>query len=69
MTEVRTEVKATPFGDWLVARTVVLGELDGIGDGSSNLTRLFELFIASVALSEVILSFSLSLSLELSNDK
>ena len=62
MTEVRTEVRATPFGDWFVARTVELGELVGSEDGSSNLTRLLELFIVSVALSEVILSFSLSIS-------
>ena len=48
MKEVRTEDKATPFGDRLVARPDELGELVGIEDGSSNLTRLFEPFILSV---------------------
>ena len=63
-TKVRIEERAQPFGDWLVPLLNVLGESFRAEVGASNLTRLFVVFIALDAFSEVILE-----SLSLSNSK
>ena len=57
-TKVRIEVRAQPFGDWLLPLLSVLGESLGAEVGASNLTRLFVVFIASDVVSEVILNLS-----------
>ena len=54
-TKVRIEERAQPFGDWLVPLLNVLGESFRAEVGASNLTRLFVVFIALDAFSEVIL--------------
>ena len=60
--KVRTSDRAKPFGDWFELTLSRLGKSFWAEVGSSNLTRLFELFNSLGAFSVVILFLSLKRS-------